>query len=240
MIYITEQLGDREAHRKIGELKTMYENLRERFRHQIAEEDVMTKLHAAVESLDDRPEYQENLEPLCKKDTAKGFYKILKKSISYLDFDGILDHLIRRCGDSELQEDAIVYRRQLLDLLGRVTVMQAAQGSFFPVMDKDIPQGFTKVKTHVETNPDGVRLIDVIQYRNKFASEVRMSHLVFRLMAVINQNSFLLVWLVPTVIVPILEDAIKKVDVRFFRDNEISSVSIMKEEIIYPAPGKSF
>ena len=172
-------------------------------------------------------------------ENVDGFCKILEASLLYLDFNGLLDQLIHNHGNIELRKDAESYRADLLTLLGRTTVKQAANPihPWWPAQHSDFPKNFTEVKTLVLENPENVRLVDLIGYRMRFTSEIRLSRLLFLILGIKELNSFVVSWLIPTSVVPLLEAAVKRVDASFFRENKIGSVSVVTEHILYSKEG---
>ena len=235
-------LKDEEAKEKIDQLKVQHKNLHQRLRkHLDTNEDVMEGIRVTLASLrDEDDQYQSVYDDLPKECSITGFFDILMCSISYLDFNGLLDELIRNHGSNELQEDAKIYRRKLMEFLGCTTVKQAANPSnpFWPARRKKLPDNFTKVRTCIADNPDSVRLIEVIGLRKTFTSKVRLSHLLYIIMGIEEGNSFMISWLVPSVAVPLLANVIQGVDASFFKVNKIVSVSYMIEKIIYSEKGK--
>ena len=184
----------------------------------------------------EHPQYRRVLDELKSQANAADFFQILVGSSSYLDFNGLLDELIHQYGDHELKKDADSYRKDLLTFLGHTTVKQAAnpQQPWWPARYDNIPPKFTKVKTQVLKDPDTFRLIDLISCRMRFTSEIGLHHLIFIIIGVEELNSFGVSWLVPSILVPVLEDAVKSSNVvSIFQTYEITSLSIMTERILY-------
>lgn len=180
-------------------------------------------------------QYQAVYKELKNEENVDSFFKILYSCLLYLDFNGLLDQLIHNHGTIELRKDAESYRRELVVLLGRTTVKQAANPihPWWPAQHSDIPRNFTEVKTLILENPENVRLIDLVGYRMRFTSEIRLSHLLFLILGIKELNSFVVSWLVPSAVVPLLADVIKKVASHFFKENKIGSVSIVTEQVLY-------
>ena len=236
----TDQIDDQNAKKIRTKLAVQYRNLYQRFRKKlVTQEDVLRGIRDTIKFLvHDNPQFKKAKGYLTSQTTVQGFFDILPDHAHYLDFNGILDHLIRDHGDDELKEDAKLYRGRFLNFLGRVTVKQAVEGGLFPAEAKR-PKSFSKIKQRILKDPNGVRLIDIIQFRRKFMSKVQLHHLFFWVMGIKKLASYVLIWLVPTDIVPLLVEEIKKVDVHFLQENMVASISV-NGEVVYPDPGKLY
>ena len=233
-------LSDKEARVKIEQLRTKYNNLRTRLCKHLHREGIKDSIRETLASLcGEDLQYLPVYDELRNEENVEGFYKVIESSLLYLDFNGLLDQLIQCHGNLELKKDAESYRADLLMFLGRTTVKQASNPNhpWWPAQHSNFPKNFTEVKTLVLENPEKVRLIDLIGYRMRFTSEVRLSHLLFLILGVKELNSFVVSWLVPTTIVPLLRDAMGRVAADFFEENKISSVSVVQELILYSETG---
>ena len=220
-------------------LTVQYKNLYKRLRQKLVKQnDVLRGIQDTLNfSVQQSPQFRKALGYLTSPTTVQDFFVVLLKHAHYLNFNGILDHLIRDHGDHELKEDAKCYRSRFLDLLGRVTVKQAVKGGLFQAKAKT-PKGFSKVKQHILKDPDGVRLIDIIQYRKESMRKVQLHHLLYCVMGIEELASYVLIWLVPTDTVPLLVEEIKKVDVSFFKENMVALMSV--ETVVYSDPSKLY
>ena len=187
-------------------------------------------------------QYHSVYEELTSEENVKGFLTILENSLVYLDFNGLLDQLVHSHGSEELREDAESYRSELLTFLSRTSVKQAANPihPYWPAQHStNLPKNFVEVKTRVLESPEDVRLIDLIGYRMRFTSEVRLSRLLFLVIGIKELNSFAVSWLVPSAIVPLLKSAVERLttSTSFFQENKISSISVMTEQMLYSENG---
>ena len=229
-------LKDKEARKKIDQLRTKYNNLRVRLCKHIRREGLMASIRETLASLcGEDQQYQSVYEDLKKEENVDSFFAILESSLLYLDFNGLLDQLIHNHGSTELKRDAESYRSELVSLLGCTTVKQAANPiqPWWPAQHSDVPKNFTEVKTLVLENPENVRLIDLVGFRMRFTSEVRLSRLLFLILGIKELNSYVVSWLVPSAVIPLLKDVIGRIVPRFFQENKISSVAIVTEQVLY-------
>ena len=185
----TDRMDDQKAQEIHTKMVVQYDNLCQRLRKKlVTQEDVLRGLQDTINfSVQGNPQFKKAAGHLTSPTTVEGFFDILPQHTHYLDFNGILDHLIRDHGDHELKEDAKLYRHEFLDLLGRVTVKQAVEGGLFPIIidDEDkIPKNFSKVEQHILKDSDKDRLIDIIKYRTRFTSRVQLHHLLFCVMGI--------------------------------------------------------
>ena len=238
-------LDDKEARKKIDQLRTKYNNLRKRLCHRLHKEGVsiMDSIRETLASLcSEDLQYHCVYEELTNEQNVKGFFTILDHSLVYLDFDGLLDRLVQNHGNSELKKDVESYRADLLTLLSRTSVRQAANPihPYWPAQHStDIPKNFVEVKTRILENPRAVRLIDLIGYRMRFTSEVRLSRLLFLVMGIKELNSYTVSWLVPSAMVPLLSSAVERImsSTSFFQENQVASMSVVTEQTLYAENG---
>ena len=236
---LTDQIDDQKAWEIHTKMAVQYENLYKRLRKKLVnQEDVLKGIQDSINfSVQQSPQFKKALGCLTSPTTVQGFFDNLPKHAHYLDFNGILDYLIRKHGDDELKEDAKLYRYDYLCLLGGVTVKQAVRRGLFPIDHEDtIPTNFSKVKQHILKDPDKDRLIDIIKYRRRFMSRIQLHRLLSWVMGIEELASYVLTWLIPTDIVDQLVEEIKKVDVCFLKENKVASISI-EGKVVYSDPG---
>ena len=243
MYIIKIELLEREkARENLRMLGDQYRNLCKRLRNKLKNDVcVMKSIRDTIIHFQGDPQYQRFHDRLARQPTVREFFNILMGHFNYLDFDGILDHLIRKHDDYELKEDAKIYRGELLRLLGCTTIKQAVGGGnpFFYARYDNIPENFTEIKTRILKDPDNTRLIDIIGYQRRFASEVRLPHLFAYITGIKELNSFSFTWIIPTILVSLLRDAIEDVDVTssFFKENKVALIS-MPGKNLYIDKGK--
>ena len=123
-------LEPRKAIDCINRLRDQHENLYERLRKLLGQKDdvaIMNGIRCILASLHcEHPQYKVVYDELKSEASVAGYFEKLMGSLSYLEFNGLLDELIHRYGDQELKEDAESYRNDLLTFLGHTTIKQAA------------------------------------------------------------------------------------------------------------------
>ena len=227
------------ARRKNYHLQDQYINLRRRLYGHLKGKDkpkeIICDVIASCVTKESR--YQEVVAKLINEETITSFYATLTGFLSHLDFNGLLDELIYRCDDYELKVDAESYRRDLLTFLGHTSIKQAANANppFWNTQDdhQHLPN-FSKVRTKVLNDPATFRLIDLIACRMKFTSAIGLHQLIFLVLGIEELNSFVVSWLIPSTLVPILHVAVKSENViSVFQNYKISLLSVVTEEILY-------
>ena len=227
------------AENEICRLRTQHSNLCERlYRLLNGKDETMKSIRRVLaRRIPENPQYKKVLDELKNQANVEDFYEILMGSLSYLDFDGLLDELIRSHGNYELKIDIESYRRDLLTFLGCTTIQQAAQATppwWCAQHNHHHLQQFSKVRTRVLKDPASFRLINLIDCRMRFTCAIGLHQLIFFVMSIEELNSFVVSWLIPSALVPILADAVKSENViSVFQTYKISLLSIMTEVTLY-------
>jgi hypothetical protein len=226
--------------RKIKDrLREQHDNLRERFCKLASKDGIMRDIRKVLQyRVSEKSEYQKVLDELSNQEiVVEEFFEILMRWSSYLDYNGLLDELIHKCGDYELKIDAEEYRRNLLTFLGHTTIKQAAQAIppwWSARHDYHHLTMFTEVRTRILKDPASFRLIDLISCRMKFTGEIGLHQLIFFVLGIKELNSFMVSWLIPSALIPVLTDAVRSKNViSVFQAYKISSLSVMTEVTLY-------
>ena len=77
-------------------------------------------------------------------------------------------------------------------------------------------------------------LADINDLRRKFCAELRLSEIVFHLIAINDSNSFILSFLVPSVLVPDIIESARKLDDSFFQRENIAYAHVGNRWLYHP------
>ena len=195
----------------------------------------LTKLPLAF-----RKEYEsaiQNMLPdLEKREVVCNLFHRLNPLFTFIDYK-LLQHLVSKFGSPKLKEDMTSYAEQV-QLFKKVTAISELI-DYWPGLD--IPQIDHKMlRTKFENDPKSYTLEKLDSFRNRFYSMLRLSEFVaVSILAILKPtNSFITMWLLPTVVVQELIEAFDQMDSTFFQAEQILEISL-DERILYQRSGSS-
>ena len=168
-----------------------------------------------------RKEYQKPFEGY-----LPSFYEASKCSINdlffhlnplftFLDY-GLLQHIIKLFGNDALKEDVSTYCNDLQVFMKQTTVKELIDCLHG---QRETPPNFEVLKAKTGEDASKCTLDGINTLRKRFCAEVRVSEVVFCLIALEDSNSFIISWLVHSVLVPDLIEAARKVEESFLLMN---------------------
>ena len=160
--------------------------------------------------------YQEGIRKL--------FRHLINPHLTYLDY-GLLDYLIKQFCSDDLKEDMRSYSSDMQKFMEEKTIEQLI--GHVPGHIQEDPK-FSLVKANIGLDASKCTLKKVNDIRFSLCSEVKLSKIIFHLVAITNANSFIVKWLVPSVIVSDLMISTRAIESRFFHENAIISLSLNK------------
>ena len=157
-----------------------------------------------------KKEYKEDMKELLpfleKKETLPELFFLLNPLFSFMDY-GLLEFIVSEFGNDILKQDMKTYCNDMLVFMKKTTIKELID--CLPGQT-DIPPKFEVLKAKIGEDASKCTLDRINTLRKRFCAEVRLSEVVFCLIALEDSNSFIISWLVPSVLVPDLTDSIKK------------------------------
>ena len=92
----------------------------------------------------------------------------------------------------------------------------------------DTPTHFEELRAVINKNASTYSLRQLDELRKKLCSKFRLSEVAFGLKGVREENSFVILWLVPSVLVPGMVGSAAEIDNTFFQQEHICSVTVKK------------
>ena len=169
----------------------------------------------------------ENLSTLAAASSVSMLFIQLSFNFTFIDH-GLLEHLIKTFGSSQLKCDMSAYAEEIQVFLDETTVSQL--GEHWPGR-QDLPPHFDKLLMTINKDPGQCSLRMVNDLRKRFCSEVHLSDVVFVLIGIGKANSFLVVLMVPSVLGPKLVESIVGVDDSFYQRECIIAVSLNQRQL---------
>ena len=223
---------------KIQTFEDRFDNLRTRTIDELSAKPGPTTVQRLLDSLTSLPlslkrEYESSIaERIPKMDAETKINKLfilhLNPLTSFIDY-GLIEHIIRRFGSDGLKKDMQSYCSDMQTFMKQTTIKQLMH--FLPGK-QEIPNNFTILKAKIGKNASTCTLEKVNTLRKQLCAELQLSEVVFCLIALEDSNSFIVSWLVPSVLVPHLIEAAKEIKKNFFSTVEIVSLWFYNPKLV--------
>ena len=90
----------------------------------------------------------------------------------------------------------------------------------------EIPPKFSLIETKIGENASKCTLEQLNTTRKRYCSEVKLSEIVFHLLTVVESNSFIVRWLIPSALASDIVIFTRNVDQRFYQEYKITSLTL--------------
>ena len=169
----------------------------------------------------------ENLSTLAAASSVSMVFIHLSFNFTFIDH-GLLEHLIKKFGSSQLKQDMSAYAEEIQVFLNETSVSQL--GEHWPGQ-QELPPHFDKLLMMIDKDPGKCSLRTVNDLRKRFCSEVHLSEIVFVLIGIGKANSFLVVFMVPSILGPKLVESVGGVNDGFYQRECIVSISLNQQQL---------
>ena len=143
---------------------------------------------------------------------------------SFIDY-GLIEHLIRKLGSDDLRKDMQSYCSEMVVFMKETTIKQLIETDRFPGQT-EIPPKFSLIETKIGEDASKCTLEQLNRLRKRYCSEVKLSEIVFHLVAVVESDSFIVRWLIPSALVVDIVRSTRYVDQIFYQDSKITSLTL--------------
>jgi hypothetical protein len=230
-----------EIAKHIDTLQRQFRGLHHRFRSQLNErrvsvDDVLAEL--TLLPIECCKEYENLIQqklPLLEESTRiTTLFNRLNPLFTFIDY-GLLQHLISNLGSTELKEDMTSYVCEVQEFMRGTTVGDII--NHWP--GENVPQmNYSELKIKFKDDPRTYTLERLNNFRRKFCSRVRLSEFIFGLISLEPSESFIVTWLIPTVVVAELSKSVHQIEGSFYESEHILLISVDQEQL-YPSPSAS-
>ena len=148
----------------------------------------------------------------------------LNPLLSFIDY-GLLEYIIKVFCSDLLKGDMRSYSIDMQDFMKKTTIRQLIDD--LPGQS-DVPPKFSLLKAKIDRDASECTLEEINTLRRRYCSEVNLSEIIFHLVAVTNSNSFIVHWIVPSVLASDLATSTRAMESSFFQENAIISLSLNK------------
>ena len=232
------QVDDRGSHEpvdiasKIESLVDRFDSLRTRIRLELeakpdmAVPTILDKLTSLPPLL--KKEYYDSsikkeIPSMCSETQINKLFIVhLNPLTSFIDY-GLIEYVIKKFGSDALQRDMRSYCEEMIVFMKETTIKQLI--NHLPG-ETEIPPKFSLIKANVGQNASECTLEELNIIRKRYCSEVKLSKIVFHLVAVVESNSFIVRWLVPSALVSDIMKSARTIDQSFYQECRITSLTL--------------
>ena len=229
ILYTCTSLTGIDITQRIDVLQRKFRGLHSRLRSELNErrvsvDDVLAEL--TLLPIECCKEYessiQQKLSVLEESTQISNLFNRLNPLFTFIDY-GLLEHLISNLGSTQLKESMTSYVREVQEFMQKTTVGDVI--NHWP--GENVPQmNYSELKVKFKGDPKTYTLERLNNFRRKFCSRVRLSEFIFGLISLEPSESFIVTWLIPTVVVAQLSKSVKQMEHSFYEFQDVLSISI--------------
>ena len=170
---------------------------------------------------------EEKLPVLEELGTVSKIFSRLSLHFTFLDYT-LLKHIVDEFGSEHLKEDMSAYDKEIQVFLNETTIAQLQD--HWPGR-QELPPHFDRLQMMINKEPGKCSLRLVNDLRKRFCNETQLSEIVFVLIGIRKANSFIVVFMVPSVLGPRLVESVGGVEDSFYQRECIISISLNQEQL---------
>ena len=149
-----------------------------------------------------------------QKNINELFYR-LNPLLSFLDY-ALLEHIINKFGSDQLKKAITAYGSDIQVFMKETTIQQLID--HLPGQP-EIPQNFELIKAKIGKDAKKCTIAEINQLRSRLCCEIRLSKIVFHIIALEDSNSFIISFIVPSVLLRYVFESARKLDSFFQRES---------------------
>ena len=230
IIGLINRVEDNDIANKIETLGNRFDALRTRIISELsAKRETVETLLDTLTSLPPllRREYASSIEKkisFMRKETRVDllFVEHLNPLISFIDY-GLIEHLIKKFGSDALKKDMQSYSYEMVIFMKETMIKQLID--HLPGQP-EIPPKFSLVEAKIGQDASRCTLEQLNTIRKRYCSEVKLSEIVFHLVAVVDSNSFIVRWIVPSVLVSHIMISTRDIEQSLYPECKITSLTL--------------
>ena len=161
---------------------------------------------------------QEIFPVLNEQKTINELFCRLNPLLSFLDYT-LLEHIINKFGSDQLKKAIAAYVSDIQVFMQQTTIQQLID--HLPGQP-EIPQNFELMKAKICKDAKKCTIAEINQLRRRLCCEIRLSEIVFHIIALEDSNSFSISFIVPSVLLPDVIKSARKLDNSFFQRESIA------------------
>ena len=215
---------------KIETLENQFDSLRTQIISELSAKREIT-VQKLLDTLTSLPlslkkEYESSIEkriPSMRAETQiNELFILLNPLLSFIDYT-LIEFFVKKFGSDTLKKDMQSYCGDIKKFMKETTIKQLI--NYFPGEPK-IPPKFSLVEAKIGQDPSKCSLEELNKIRKKVCIEVKLSEIVFHLVAVVDSNSFIVRWLVPSVLVSGIMGSTRNIQYSLYPEYKITSLTL--------------
>ena len=216
---------------KIENLEDQFDSLRTRIMLELSAKPDMTvqtllnKLTGLPLSL--RKEYELSIAKQISNMSSetqinKLFIVHLNPLSSFIDY-GLIEYVVKKFGSDGLKKDMRSYCSEMILFMKETTIKQLID--HLPGQ-AEVPPKFSLIEAKIGENVSECTLEQLNTIRKRYCSELKLSEIVFHLLALVDSNSFIVRWLVPSALASDIMKFAKTISQTFYQDCNITYLTL--------------
>ena len=180
-----------------------------------------------------KKEYEESIQEILpllnEQKSIDELFNRLNPLLSSIDY-ALLEHIINKFGSDQLKKAVTAYGSDVQVFMKQTTIQQLI--NHLPGQS-EIPKKFELIKTKIYKDAKKCTLAEINQLRRRFCCEIRLSEIIFHIIALEESNSFIVSFIVPSVLLPDVIESARKLDDSFFQRESIAYLSVGNRYWVY-------
>lgn len=172
---------------------------------------------------------QEKLSDLEQQGTISKILIRLSPFFRFLDYN-LLEYLIEQFGSEQLKLKVSTYVEEIQKFQEETTI--ADLEGLLPDR-QELPPNFDKLQMVIDKDPGKCSLWTVNKLRKQFCNETQLSEIVFVFIGIGKANSFIVVFMIPSVLGPRLMEMINRVEDSFYQRECIISIMLNQQQLYF-------
>ena len=152
------------------------------------------------------------------------FCCLINPLVSFIDF-GLIEYIIAKFGSDNLKKVMKTYSSDMKEFMKQTTVKQLIESDYFPGQP-EVPDNFSLLQAKINKDASECTLEQINMIRRKYCCEVKLSEIVFHLVAIVESNSFIVRWLVPSPFIYYIMVSTRDIDRSFYQEHKIASLTV--------------
>ena len=223
------QTDDNSVCSALDDLDNRFSDLHQKIRNELVAGRVdtsnllsnLTLLPLKLKKEYDKP-IQEILPELKEQKSINELFYRLNPLLSFLDY-ALLEHIINKFGSDQLKKAIEAYGSDIQVFMQQTTIQQLID--HLPGQP-EIPQSFELMKAKICKDAKKCTIAEINHLRRRLCCEIRLSEIVFHIIALEDSNSFIVSFIVPSVLLLDVFESARKLDDSFFQRESIAYIFV--------------
>ena len=215
---------------KIETLENRFDSLRTRIKNELSAKNEIT-VETLLDTLTSLPlslkkEYESSIEkriPSIRAETQiNELFILLNPLLSFIDYS-LIEFFIKRFGSDALKKEMRSYCSEMKKFMKETTIKQLIH--HLPGQP-EIPPKFSLIEAKIGQDASKCTLEQLNTIRKRYCIEVKLSEIVLHLVAVVDSNSFIVRWIVPSLLMSGIMKSTGNIKQGVYQETKITSLTL--------------